>query len=189
MDYIIKHCHHRKKAAGRRKTKESRERRKRRRQDSWKGEGRPEAEDEVRQCWLGWGRGVWIENLTPGEHRQMSRIAVNLGRVTSLWMFSRGLQRKYPQGGKLSDQPSCSVQWQQNSRLFGLSPFVLCHFVLLVHSKCDSLFLITISSPTTSIETLVCLTLVTFSLDNAVMWPDPGATFCQPLPLPSAPSK
>lgn len=76
---------------------------------------------------------------------------------------------------------------EQKSSLFQLGLFVLCHYVLLLHLKCAFLLLLItiILTYDLNLEILVCLTLVTFSLGNVVMSPDPGATFRQPWPLTS----
>lgn len=75
---------------------------------------------------------------------------------------------------------------EQNSRLFELSLFILSFFPPCSFTMCLLLLFITIIlTYDLHFETLVCLTLVTFSLGNAVMSPDPRATFCQPLPLTS----
>lgn len=76
---------------------------------------------------------------------------------------------------------------EHNSRLFRLGLFVLCHYVLLLHLKCACLLLLIniILTCDLRLESLFCLTLVTFSLGNAALSPDPRATFLQPLPLTS----
>lgn len=78
-----------------------------------------------------------------------------------------------------------SPMTERKSRLFWLGLFVLCHYVLLLHLKCAFLLLLItiILTYDLNLEIFVCLTLVTFSLGNVVMSPEPGATFCQPWPL------